>query len=137
MDETFRLDTILMDKSTLPTRKKIIFFYPLGIDLSMGKAHISHMAITPWLLEEDKMSIQETAQRLEELRAQIKILQTEERECKQYLFEQAPEWFANPVDKSAETLTEGDVTVTLTWGSVSECTRKAYFEKRVQVEVAA
>lgn len=83
------------------------------------------------------MSIQETALRLEELRAQIKILQTEERECKQYLFEQAPEWFANPVDKSAETLFDGDVTVTLTWGSISECTRKAYFEKRVQVEVAA
>tara|TARA_B100001248_G_scaffold43209_1_gene27597 strand:+ start:709 stop:996 length:288 start_codon:yes stop_codon:yes gene_type:complete len=95
------------------------------------------MAITPWLLEEDKMSIQETAQRLEELRAQIKILQTEERECKQYLFEQAPEWFANPADGEADTLTDGDVRVTLTWGWISECTRKGYFQKSVKVEDAA
>jgi len=83
------------------------------------------------------MSVEANAKRLQELRVEIKKLQDEERECKQYLFEQAPEWFANPVDKSFETLTDGDVTVTLTWGSVSECTRKAYFEKRVQVEVAA
>ena len=83
------------------------------------------------------MSVEANAKRLQELRVEIKKLQDEERECKQYLFEQAPEWIANPVDKSFETLTDGDVTVTLTWGSVSECTRKAYFEKRVQVEVAA
>ena len=44
------------------------------------------------------MSIEATAKRLEEIRAQIKTLQTEERECKEYLFEQAPEWFANPSD---------------------------------------
>ena len=83
------------------------------------------------------MSIEATAKRLEEIRAQIKTLQTEERECKEYLFEQAPEWFSNPVDCEADTLTEGDVIVTLTWGWVSECTRKGYFQKRVEVEDAA
>lgn len=83
------------------------------------------------------MSVEATARRLEEIRAQIKTLETEEKECKQYLFEQVPEWFSNPADGYAEPLTDGDVTVTLTWGWVSECTRKGYFQKRVEVEDAA
>ena len=83
------------------------------------------------------MSIEENAKRLQELRVEIKKLETEEAKCKQYLFEQAPEWFSNPVDGEADTLTEGDVIVTLTWGWVSECTRKGHFQKRVEVESAA
>ena len=83
------------------------------------------------------MSVEANAKRLQELRVEIKKLQDEERECKQYLFEQAPEWFANPSDGVADFLVDGDVTVTLTWGWVSECTRKGYFQKRVEVEDAA
>ncbi len=83
------------------------------------------------------MSIEATANRLEEIRAQITKLKTEEAQCKKYLFEQAPEWFSNPVDGEADTLTDGDVIVTLTWGWISECTRKGYFQKRVEVESAA
>ena len=83
------------------------------------------------------MSVEANAKRLQELRVEIKKLQDEERECKQYLFEQAPEWFANPSDGVADFLVDGDVTVTLTWGWFSECTRKGHFQKRVEVEDAA
>ena len=138
MDETFRLDTIPMDMSSPPTRKKIIFFIHWVLTYPLGKPILITWQSRHAFTREDKiMSIEATANRLEEIRAQIKILQDEEKECKQYLFEQAPEWFSNPVDGEADTLTEGDVIVTLTWGWISECTRKGHFQKRVEVESAA
>ena len=138
MDETLLLDTIPMDMSTLPTRKKIIFFIHWVLTFPLGNPILVTWQSSHAFTRGDKtMSIEATAKRLEEIRAQIKTLQTEERECKEYLFEQAPEWFANPSDGVADFLVDGDVTVTLTWGWVSECTRKGHFQKRVEVESAA